>query len=260
MTRSAKRFRPAVVAVTKATDKLVDRDSIPIPEREVRLPGQVRRLVLDKRRPTNEEMRLRDALPPPPGYCYTLDGRLVPLEEIQQRIDDPEAQALFCEVLEITGSLRAACDALGVTSMGKVKAYMTRDIQFAEAVEAAADRHRQNLYAHAVQRATVGVQEPIFGGEHGDQIVGYKNVYSDGLLKELLRRHFPEFRGGPQVVVNNPVADAIGKLPDFSKMTAKQREAYAILLEEPPEVIDAEAIEKDANPEDPESDPSPEDN
>lgn len=255
MTRSSKRHRPAIQVVSQANDRLLPKSN-EIPEREVKVPGAIRRMALKRDAIVEDAMKLRDALPPPPGYCYTLDGRLVPLEEIQQRIDDPEAQAMFCEIIEITGSLRAAADALGITSIGKVKAYMTRDIAFCEAVEAAAERHRNNLYAHAVQRATVGIQKPIFGGENKDEVVGYETIVSDGLLKLLLQRHFPEFRGGPAVVVNPPVQQGSGELPDFSKMTRKQREAYKVLLEDPPETIDAEAVEKDPPVEDEDPDPS----
>lgn len=254
MTRSKSRFKPAIQAVSRANDSLLPkRDLLPeeIPEREVKLPSTIRRMALQPK-PIEHVLALRDAPPPPPGYRYTLDGRLVPLEEIQQRIDDPEAQAMFCEIIEITGSLRAACDALGITSMSRVKAYMTRDIDFCEAVEAAADRHRQNLYAHAVQRATVGIQEPIFGGKDKDVIVGYKTVRSDALLIKLLQRHFPEFRGDHASNAPPPV-DANEKLPDFNKMTREERDAYLLLVKKTPDVIDAEGIEK-------EDDPNPEQN
>lgn len=244
MTRSSKRHRPAVVAVTQANDRLIKQsDPRAIPEREIKLPGQIRRMALAPL-PNEEILRLRDAPPPPPGYRYTLDGRLVPFEQIEARIDDPEAQAMFCEIVEKTGSLRAAGDALGITSLSKIKAYMTRDIEFCEAVEAACDRHRQFMYAHAVQRATVGIQKPIFGGENKDEIVGYETIVSDSLLAKLLARHFPEFRNNPPPPQVDQATTAGTKLPNFKDMTREQREAYMLLIKEPPKVIDVEAVDE----------------
>src|SRR5690348_1350278 len=101
MTRTPKRHRPAIQAVTQANDRYLPSRTIDpdeIPERDVKLPGTVRRMAL-KPLDTEDILKNRDAVPPPPGYCYTLDGRLVPLEEIQQRIDDPKAQQMFCEIL-----------------------------------------------------------------------------------------------------------------------------------------------------------------
>lgn len=191
----------------------------------------------------DDQKKLRDALPPPEGYCYTLDGRLVPLEDIQQDITELSAQAVFCEVLEITGSLRAACDSLGIVSMNKVKSYMMKDPDFHDAAEAAADRHRQTLYAHAVRRATVGYQVPIIGGKDKNEIVGYETRVSDSLLTLLLKRHFPEFRE------TKPPQDAPPErpkdLPDFTKMTREERAAMRVLLKQTPEVIDATAVDQD---------------
>lgn len=242
MTRSAKRHRPAVMAVPNATDKLTPFDPTEVPQREQKLPSVMTRIAKD--REIDGILERRDALPPPPGYRYTMDGRLVPLAESELPIDDPEAQAIFCEVLEVTGSLRAAADALGIRSLGKVKAYMSRDIDFQEQCEAAADRHRQSLYAHAIQRATTGYQKPIIGGKDKDQIVGYETVVSDSLLKLLLQRHFPEFRPKPpetNVTVN---ANPAHSLPNPRQMTREQRDALRLLLGEsaPPEP-DPNAIE-----------------
>lgn len=136
----------------------------------------------------------RDAAPPPDGYRYTMDGRLVPVEEHRLDISNPEAQEIFCRVLEVTGSIRAGCDALGIKMPLTVKKRMEIDLDFAEAAEAAADRHRQKIYAAAVQRATVGYEVPIIGGKEKDQIVAHERRYSDSILALLLKRHFPEFR------------------------------------------------------------------
>lgn len=216
-------------------------DETEIPTRDSTPLGE-RRLVRTKHTPQAvvDQLQLRDAVPPPPGYRYTMDGRLVPLEETTLRIDDPEAQAIFVELLEITGSMRAACDALGITSLTKVKSYISKHPDFSDQVEASLDRHRQALYAHAVQRATVGYQVPIVGGKDKDRIVGYETRVSDSLLTLLLKRHFVEFREAASsktsVTVDNRSVNVT--MPDPRKMTREQREAMRALLKPTPTEID----------------------
>lgn len=238
---SSKRDPTATGATQRRAIVSVSHDDVP--RRDVSLPGTTRRLSLQPTiDPALDEYsteRIRDALPPPPGYVYTLDGRLVPLEDIRQDITDPDAQSRFCEVIELTGSFRAACDALGIVSMTRVKGYILKDPDFADAVEASAERHRQALYAHAVRRATVGYQVPIVGGKDKNEIVGYETRVSDMLLLKLLQRHFPEFRDKtPQVSVT--VADK--QMPDFKSMSRDQRAAFRLLLRDAPteteEIID----------------------
>ena len=212
--------------------------------------------------PVPDELSVRDAAAPPAGYRYTLDGRLVPFIKTSLAVTDPVAQGIFCEVLEVTGSFRTACDAIGVRNAGAVKAYLGKDIDFAESVEAAADRHRESLYAHAVKRATVGYQVPIIGGKEKDKVVAYENRFSDSLLSLLLKRHFPEFREasqkGTNVTINQPTVNMISK-EDFKALTREQRDAMRTLISPPPldvdrsGVIDTNATEVTAIPE---SDPN----
>lgn len=200
-----------------------------VPQRSARRP---RRDNLEVK-PITDILALRDAPPPPLGYRYTMDGRLVPAEESELSIDDPKAQELFCEIIEVTGSLRAAADALGIVSLTKVKRYIDRNPDFFESVEAAADRHRQALYAHAIQRATVGYQKPVIGGKDKNEIVAYERVVSDSLLALLLKRHFVEFRetkAPPQVTVNTTNVN----LPNVKKMTREERDQMRTLLQGSP--------------------------
>ena len=214
--------------------KIEIEEPIEVPER--RRP-RIRAVEL-KPHETDEILALRDAPPPPVGYRYTMDGRLVPEKETELSIADPEAQEIFCEIVEVTGSLRAACDALGIKSMAKAKRYIDRNPDFFEEVEAAADRHRQGLYAHAVQRATVGHMKPIIGGKDKDQIVGYERVVSDSLLTLLLKRHFVEFRDlnkkpDVNVTVNNIPA---------KKMTREERAKIREVLTQEPPTADPQGI------------------
>lgn len=194
--------------------------------------------------PTKHELAVRDALPPPPGYRYTMDGRLVPFIRCSLAITDPVAQGIFCEVLEVTGSMRAACDAVGIRNPKTVLNYKLKDLDFAESMEAAADRHREGLYAHAVRRATVGYQVPIIGGKDKNQIVAWETKTSDTLLALLLKRHFPEFReatkSGTSVnVTNNTQNNTVNFTKEDAKnLTREQREAMRKLMAPPPTVVD----------------------
>lgn len=196
---------------------------------------------------------LRDAVPPPAGYCYTLDGRLVPLLEVRLPLEDPRAQQIFCEVLEVTGSFRAACDTLGIKNQRIVQNYMVQDPDFAESLEASAQRHRETLYATALQRATVGYSKPIFGGKEKDKIVGYETVVSDSLLTLLLKRHFPEFREANKPSVVNNTLNV--NMPDARKMSREKREQMLLLLADevpesdttPPDFVDVTSTETKGN-------------
>lgn len=191
-----------------------------------------------------EYMSRRDAPPPPPGYRYTLDGRLVTLAESRLDLETLEAQAIFCEVLEVTGSLRAACDSCGIRDLRSAKTMIEKYPDFAIAAEAAADRHRQKIYAAAVQRATVGYEVPIIGGKDKDQIVAYERRYSDSILALLLKRHFPEFREaskGTTVNVNQPTVNV--NMPDMKKVPYERRQQLKALLKEPPKIIDTTATD-----------------
>lgn len=235
-------------------------DEIPT---QVNLPNTHRDMFL-LRHPDSyvDSDKLRDAIPPPPGYCYTLDGRLVPLLECRLPIEDPIAQGIFCEVLEVTGNFRAACDCLGIKSAKSVKEYLLLDTDFHESVEAAADRHRHNLYAVAVQRATVGYQVPIVGGKNKDQVVAYETKVSDSLLTLLLKRHFVEFRDtGKPTQINIDASTKTVTVNDMRSLTREQRNALRLLVKpvapdspdpsgiggvdeaDPPTIIDTDSTE-----------------
>lgn len=225
---NVKRFKSTTALQQTMTNSKISQPDAPDPGQEITiLPDQVRKLKTRRVQPQHEmeALKLRDAVPPPDGYCYTLDGRLVPLLEVQVPIEDPQAQELFCIMLEKTGNFQAACDTLG-QKKATVKRYIDKNPSFFEAVESAAERHRQSLYAHAVQRATVGVQNPVFNKE--GEVVGYETKHSDALLTLLLKRHFPEFREKqPTVQVTN---NNLTVIPGIEKMSREDRLAMKNLI------------------------------
>lgn len=186
----------------------------------------------------------RDAAPPPPGYRYTLDGRLLPLAEIYMDISKPETQKIFCEIVQKTGSWRAACDAIGVENPNEVKKYVFQDPDFAMRLENACDRHRQRLYDAAYSRATEGWEVPIVGGKNKDEIVAYERRYSDSLLLAMLKRHFPEFRESARALpppsstpeALNPAA------PDMRSLPRAERDRIRNALKAAPTSIDPSGV------------------
>lgn len=183
----------------------------------------------------------RDAPPPPPGYRYTLDGRLVPLVESIADLRDPASQAVACEIVERVGSLRAAADALGV-SLPKLKSALAADPEFCEAMEAGADRHRNAIYESAYRRATEGYDVPIVGGRNKDEIVAYERRYSDSLTKTLLQRHFPEFRDQKPVSVVNVTSNTLNAF-DPAKLDRTDRDHLRRILKAGPDVVDPLGVE-----------------
>jgi hypothetical protein len=169
---------------------------------------------------------------PPPGYRYTMEGKLVPFVETRLSLAYPEAKAIFLEVLEITGSTRAACDALGIVSFKTIDTHLQQDPEFANGFDAARERFAMKLEAAAVQRAVHGYDVPIVGGAYKDEIVAYERRYSDTMLALLLKKHVPGFREAAatsttKVTINNQQNNVE---VDLSKMSRKERDAARLLL------------------------------
>ena len=98
----------------------------------------------------------------------------------------------FLRVLAETGVYKEACIACGVTWEGDSK-YAKAHPEFAEQVAMAKEEYNEFvLEAELKRRAVEGVDEPIY--QQG-QLVGYKKVYSDSLLKTKLAAAMPEKYG-----------------------------------------------------------------
>lgn len=241
----ARRYKPRGATEAALSNKDVQRRG-KIEVEEINMPNTDRSMSIVQDSDELEMLKRRDALPPPAGYMYQPDGRLVPIVEVQLELEDPRARQIFCEMLEITGSMRAAADAIGHRSLGKVKSYINKYPQFAEEVEGACERHRDSLYAHAYQRATVGYEVPVIGGKDKNEVVAYERKYSDSLLALMLKRHFVEFRdtkSGNTTTVNVQNNTQNVTMPSYKDATREQRAAMRLLLKDTPKEIDATAIE-----------------
>lgn len=199
------------------------------------------------------------APPPPAGYRYSLLGKLVPLMETRVSLATHEGQAIFLEVLELTGSTRSAMDAIGMISHSSLQGCLDRMPELSEAYDAAMDRHRATIYKAAHARAVHGYDVPIVGGQFKDTIVAYERRYSDGIMALMLKRHFKEFADtsgqGAKVTINNTNQTAALGVVDLSKLNKEQRSQLRGFLAaepDPPQeetteegVLDVEAIETD---------------
>lgn len=154
---------------------------------------------------------------------------------------------LVDELQRNCGDLLLSCKAVGV-SVFFVRQWSKDEPKVAEALKEATAVGTQGLVSAAIQRAVHGVTEEIyFKGE----VVGEKQVYSDGLLNTLLKAKIPEFassEGGVQVNVN--VANIMPRASNYDEWLAMKNStlaAPATALPALTEAIDAEFSEV-ANP------------
>lgn len=97
--------------------------------------------------------------------------------------DEPAwARAFLCE-LERTGLRATAAAFAGVTTQ-RVSKYASQCVEFADALASAEERFMDTLEAEAVRRARDGYEDPVY---QGGALVGYKRVYSDSLMSQLLK-------------------------------------------------------------------------
>jgi len=116
----------------------------------------------------------------------------IPVPRLKDRSNGwrPEVQRAFIEALADTGSVRAACRAVGRSECG---AYQMRrhpeGASFRKAWEAALDIGIQRIEDIAMDRALNGVEVPVYS--YG-KLVGTRRIYNDRLLMFLLRNRAPK--------------------------------------------------------------------
>jgi hypothetical protein len=102
----------------------------------------------------------------------------------------------FLELYRATGLKYRSGEIVGVSSR-TVDQHCKDDPEFGEAVEEAKQRWIDDrLVAAAIERATDGIEEDVFGGRFKDEVVGTKRIFSDGLLMQLLKAKRAEYRDG----------------------------------------------------------------
>lgn len=126
---------------------------------------------------------------------------------------DDEAQEVFLEQYARTANLKQAA-ILARVSEEQVRALRRADPVFDLAVTDARAMYDFALTEESRRRAIEGVTEPIIGGQFKDEIVAYKQNYSDGLLARHLDAQVADMRkeeaaegggGGGVLIVPNRV-------------------------------------------------------
>lgn len=111
----------------------------------------------------------------------------------------PVRKACFLEVLRQTGNVSRAAREAGLSS-STVYAHRAKQPKFARDWDAAVAEALDNLEAELVDRATRGVEKPVY---YRGEIVGNVRNYSDALAMFILKARRPEIYdrtgGGPAV-------------------------------------------------------------
>jgi hypothetical protein len=122
--------------------------------------------------------------------------RFAPVPRAAERSNGwkPDVQYAFIEALAETGSVKAACRAVGRADHG---AYMLRRHpeagEFRRAWDAALDIGMRRIEDVAMDRALHGHETPVYS--YG-KLLGMRTVYNDRLLMFMLRNRAPERFGG----------------------------------------------------------------
>lgn len=106
----------------------------------------------------------------------------------------PEAVARrkekFLELLAITGgNVAKSARAVGYASTSAVRRWRDDDPVFARKWDEAIEASNDILEAHAIERATEGVEKAIF---YQGEVIGSERIKSDGLLRDQLRARMPQ--------------------------------------------------------------------
>ena len=162
-------------------------------------------------------------------------------------LPDSPWRPIYLEVLAATGVLIAAADAIGISRQAALQA-RAADPALEEAVQSALDQYRRVLHDEAHRRAVLGWDEPVFGGQFKDMVVGYVRKYDPRLLELMLKRHDPEFRVDKDrsVTVTGAVAHLHKHTLDMGALSPTDMDLVAKLLgtgDAVPDVTDGELVD-----------------
>lgn len=115
------------------------------------------------------------------------------------RMDD-DAKVRAIEAYANFGTYATAARAAHVCPQ-TIKNHMDSDPDFKDAMETSLTEFRDKLEQEAYRRAVEGVTKPVFSQKLG-RIIGYEQVYSDGLLQFIMKKWMPDYREKVQTDVN----------------------------------------------------------
>lgn len=105
----------------------------------------------------------------------------------------------FLKVLGKTGLINKSAAAAGVHP-STVYEHIQHDPEFKAEVERVRTDFNERLEAEAYRRAVDGYDEPVY--QKGER-VGFRRVFSDGLLTLMLKKNIPEYRDKITADVNH---------------------------------------------------------
>lgn len=115
---------------------------------------------------------------------------------------DRDAQERFLRALMKHGRFTAACGEAGV-AISTMAFHRRRNPDFARAVEDCLAYWKDRIEEEIQRRAMEGWDEPVFGGQFKDEVVGHIRRYDSRLLELLAKRHIPEYRDKQEVAHNH---------------------------------------------------------
>ncbi len=187
------------------------------------------------------------------GFIHMVEGTRdgMPFMPNNIKFDDKRKMA-FLRIYSETGQWMKACEAVEMSRCA-VNRHRRNDPVFAVACEEAKQHFCGKLEDEMFRRAVEGIEEPIMGGRHKDEVVATVRKYSDPLLIKLSQRHIPEMNPDRNVKIRSESTSNInvnhgGSVElrntfDFTKLNKEDRGLVRKLLtkEEPaPKQIEGE--------------------
>ena len=161
---------------------------------------------------------------------------------------DDSAKGLALDIFAKTGRITDAASVAGV-SITTVRSHLQKNPEFAQAWEIAREQYADHVTSLIEERAFTGIEEPIIGGRHRDEVVGHKRIYSDSLAVMHAKRYVEAYRerqqldltvnGGVLAVASSMPATAKG-LKEWNALYGGDYEPGSILPEPPPRITKKE--------------------
>ena len=168
---------------------------------------------------------------------------------------DDSAKGLSLDIFAKTGRITDAASAAGV-SISTIRSHLQKNPEFAQAWEIAQEQYSDHVTSLIEERAFTGIEEPIIGGRHRDEVVGHKRTYSDSLAVLHAKRYVPAYRerqqldvsvSGGVLAVSSAMPNTANGRREWNSLYGGDYEPGSILPEPPPRITKQEDV-IDVNP------------
>lgn len=181
---------------------------------------------------------------PPPGHAAPGDTLVSWYVDHRAVKFDRRAQERFLRAMMVCPTVNKACSVAGVSRM-TVYWHKRNNPDFSRAMDESREFFKDLIEEEIFRRAVEGWDEPVFGGQFKDMVVGYVRRHDGKLLELLAKRHIPEYRDKATVDHNHGggvllIPTAPATVEDWHAQASK----YRIPTSPPGEVIDVTPTEK----------------